>query len=132
MKSKTWLLRFAVAVILIMHSIPGMLDGGVYNFGKFFLANKGFGVLGIPLAWIIKLSHVACALAFIFNRYINISCIVTIIILSMGIAMVHFKEGWFVVGAGRNGVEFNFLLIVVLIYLMQFDQPIISGKKGKR
>jgi putative oxidoreductase len=50
----------------------------------------------------------------------------------MGIAIVHFKEGWFVVGAGRNGVEFNFLLIVVLLYLMQFDQPLISGKKGKR
>ena len=86
---------------------------------------------GIPLAWVIKLSHVVCASAFIFNRYINIACIVTIAILITGIfAMVHFKAGWFVVGGGRNGMEYNFLLIVVLLYLMQFDQPIISGKKG--
>ena len=132
MKSKTWLLRFAVAIILITHSIPGMLDGGVYNFGKFYLGNMGFGALGVPLAWIIKLSHVACAVAFIFNRYINIACIVTILILIMGIARVHFKEGWFVVGGGRNGMEYNFLLIIVLLYLLQFDQPIISNKKGKR
>jgi putative oxidoreductase len=36
----------------------------------------------------------------------------------MGIILVHFKEGWFVVGGGRNGVEYNFLLIVVLMTIM--------------
>ena len=42
----------------------------------------------------------------------------TIFILVMGIVFVHFKEGWFVVGGGRNGVEYNLLLIVVLVYIM--------------
>jgi putative oxidoreductase len=36
----------------------------------------------------------------------------------MGIIMVHYPEGWFVVGAGRNGVEFNFLLIFTLVTIM--------------
>jgi len=31
---------------------------------------------------------------------------------------VHYKEGWFVVGGGRNGVEFNFLMICVFVFLM--------------
>ncbi len=32
--------------------------------------------------------------------------------------MVHFRKGWFVVGGGRNGVEFNFLLIFTIFYIM--------------
>ena len=36
----------------------------------------------------------------------------------MGIIMIHFQEGWFVVGGGRNGMEFNFLLIFVLVAIM--------------
>jgi putative oxidoreductase len=46
------------------------------------------------------------------------AAIVTIFILFVGIMMIHFKEGWFVVGGGRNGWEYNFLLIFVLITLM--------------
>jgi putative oxidoreductase len=33
----------------------------------------------------------------------------------MGIILIHFREGWFVVGGGRNGMEFNLLLIFVLL-----------------
>jgi putative oxidoreductase len=33
----------------------------------------------------------------------------------VGIVMVHFTEGWFVVGGGRNGWEYNFLLICDLL-----------------
>jgi putative oxidoreductase len=33
--------------------------------------------------------------------------IVTIFVLIMGIILVHLEEGWYVVGGGRNGVEFN-------------------------
>ena len=29
--------------------------------------------------------------------------------------MVHWKEGWFVVGAGRNGMEYSALLIASLL-----------------
>lgn len=32
--------------------------------------------------------------------------------------MLHGREGWFVVGAGRNGMEFNFLLVFALLTLM--------------
>jgi putative oxidoreductase len=32
--------------------------------------------------------------------------------------MVHAKAGWFVVGRGSNGVEFNVLLIFVLLTLI--------------
>jgi putative oxidoreductase len=101
-----------------MHSIPGILNNGVSDFGKLYLNEVGFAPLGVPLAWAIKISHVVAALCLVFERYVKWACIVTIIILIGGIIMVHAKEGWFVVGGGRNGVEFNFLLIVVLLTIM--------------
>jgi putative oxidoreductase len=118
MFNSTFLLRLGVAIILLMHSIPGMFDGGINNFGKLYLDPIGFSPLGIPIAWAIKLSHVAAAICLLFEKYVKWASIITIFILVMGIIMVHFQEGWFVVGGGRNGVEFNFLLIIVLLTIM--------------
>jgi len=111
----TFLLRVAVAIILLMHSIPGMFNNGINDFGRFYLNEIGFAPIGIPIAWAIKLSHVAAAVCLLFNRFVKPASIITIFILISGIILVHFKEGWFVVGGVRNGAEFNFLLIFVLI-----------------
>jgi putative oxidoreductase len=118
MIDKTFILRVALAIILLTHSIPGMFDGGINAFGDLYLNQIGFSPLGVPIAWAIKLSHVACAILLVLNKYIKPVAIITILVLIMGIVMVHFKEGWFVVGGGRNGVEYNFLLICVLLYIM--------------
>jgi len=118
MKHNTLLLRVALAIIFLTHGLPGMFNGGVNAFGNLFLNQIGFAPLGVPIAWAIKISHVVCAVLLVFNRYIKPASIMTIFILVMGIVFVHFKEGWFVVGGGRNGVEYNLLLIVVLVYIM--------------
>jgi putative oxidoreductase len=111
------LLRLTVAFILIMHSIPGMVTGGIETFGKLYLDAKGFAPFGIYIAWAIKLSHVAAAVCLLINKYVQFAAWVTIFILVAGVIMVHVPEGWYVVGGGRNGVEFNVLLIAVLVYL---------------
>lgn len=116
--NSTFFLRFAVAAILLMHSIPGMFNNGIYEFGKYYLDEKGFSPFGVPLAWAIKLSHVAAAACLLLNRFVKPAAIVTILILAAGIIMVHAKSGWFVVGGGNNGVEFNVLLIFVLLTLI--------------
>jgi len=118
MIDKTFLLRAAVAVILLTHSLPTIFDGSVNDFGNSYLNQVGFAPLGVPIAWAVKLSHVVCAVLLVINRYIKPAAIVTIAILFLGIVMVHFKEGWFVVGGGRNGMEYNFLLICALVYIM--------------
>jgi len=112
------LLRIAVAIILLAHSIPGMFDNGINDFGKYYLDTKGFAPMGVILAWAIKLSHVAAAVCLLLNRFVIQAACVTILILVAGIVMVHWREGWFVVGGGRNGIEYNFLLIVVLLAIM--------------
>jgi putative oxidoreductase len=115
---RTFILRFAVAFILIMHSVPGMFNNGIHEFGTLYLNTVGFAPYGVLLAWLIKLSHVVAAVLLLLNKYVKIASIVTIFVLVMGIIMVHYPEGWFVVGGGRNGVEFNFLLIFVLLAIM--------------
>jgi putative oxidoreductase len=114
----TFILRIALAIILLFHSVPGMFNGGIQAFGELYLNQVGLAPMGVPLAWVIKLSHVVCAILLVLNKYIKPASLVTIVILIMGIIMVHFKEGWFVVGGGRNGVEFNFLMICVFAFLM--------------
>ena len=117
----TLVLRATLFIILITHSIPGMFDGGVQSFGNDYLNAIGFAPFGVPLAWAIKLSHVVCAVALLLRRYVRVAAIITIAILVMGIILVHYPEGWFVVGGGRNGMEYNVLLISVLVYLMLIE-----------
>lgn len=114
----TMILRSTLCVILIVHSVPGMFNGSVNDFGNFFLNQIGFAPLGVPLAWAVKLSHVLCAVLLIVNRYIIAASLITIGVLVMGIVLVHYQDGWFVVGGGRNGIEYNVLLISVFIYLI--------------
>ncbi|HNP18692.1 MAG TPA: DoxX family protein [Fulvivirga sp.] len=116
--NNTFLLRLIVAVILFVHGAGGMFNNGVNDFGNLFLNQIGFDPLGVPLAWAIKISHVVAAVCLLFNKYINWASIITILVLIGGIVLVHFKEGWYVVGAGRNGMEFNILLIFCLLTIM--------------
>lgn len=116
--NSTLLLRIAVAIILLTHSVFGMFNNGINDFGNLFLNQIGFAPYGVFLAWSIKLSHVVAAILLLTNKYIKLAGFVTIFVLIMGIILVHFQEGWFVVGGGRNGVEYNFLLIIVLLAIM--------------
>ena len=115
------LLKLTLAVVMLAHSVPGMLDGGVDAFGRLYLDPNGFAPLGVPLAWAIKLSHIAMAGALLSGRFLKTLGWITILVLAMGIIMVHGREGWFVVGGGRNGVEFNVLLVAAFLTVMYPD-----------
>jgi len=123
---ETLILRIAVAITLLAHSIPVMLNNGVNDFGNLYLDQVGFAPFGLAIAWAIKISHVICAVLLVLNKFINTAAFITIFILVAGIVMIHFKEGWFVVGLGRNGMEFNFLLICVLISI------VLQHRKNKK
>jgi len=105
-----------------------MFNNGINDFGNLYLNQIGFAPLGVPIAWSIKLSHLVSAFCLIFEKYVKWASMVTIFVLISGIVLVHFKEGWFVVGGGRNGVEFNFILIFALLTILFPD----GLKKGNR
>jgi len=111
-------IRISLAVIFIMHSVPGMFNGGVNDFGTQYLDVIGFSPFGIYVAWLIKISHFILAILLILNRWLIVPIILTIFILIAGIILVHYDSGWYVVGGGTNGIEFNFLLIFVLFQVL--------------
>jgi putative oxidoreductase len=111
------ILRIALAIVLLAHSVPTIFDGTIKLFGTEYLDKIGFAPFGLAIAWLIKISHIAAAFAFISNKFVKTASIATIFVLIIGIFMVHLKDGWFVVGGGRNGIEFNFVLIAICLTL---------------
>ena len=108
---RTFLLRFGLMVIMIMHGIPSFVEMSVIDFGEALRDAFGFGVMGIPAAILVKSIHVLTIPALFFNKYLKPLAALNIIIFVMGIVLIHWKHGWYVVGGGSEGVEFNFLLI---------------------
>ena len=90
-QNNTFILRVALAIILLTHALGGMFNGGINDFGNLFLNQIGFAPLGVPIAWSIKISHVIAAFCLLFQKYIKPASIITIFILIMGIVLIHFK-----------------------------------------
>ncbi len=117
--AQSFLLRCGLAVIFLSHSLHGIFTNtDVHDFGNLFLNKTGFSPFGVPLAWAIVISQVITSLLLLAGRFVRISCMINMIILVVGIITVHWKEGWYVVGAGRNGMEFSFILLIILLSLM--------------
>jgi putative oxidoreductase len=116
--NNTLILRIAVSIVLLAHSIQSIVSGDVNDFGRLYLDQVGFAPFGLVIAWAVKLSHLAGAVLLLMDKYVKWVGWITIAILVAGIIMIHAKEGWFVVGYGRNGMEFNVLLIFVLLSIM--------------
>ncbi len=122
--TSNFLLRVAMAIVLLAHSIPGMFDGGVIVFGEHYLNKAGFDPFGVPLAWLIKFSHVLAAVGLVLNRYVNLASLISMVILIAGIFMIHLPNGWFVVGGGANGIEYNFILIIILLSFIMDNEKV--------
>lgn len=125
---KSVFLRLGLSVILLMHSVISIFSGDVNNFGHLYLDSIGFSPFGIYIAWAVKLTHLFTVPLLWFDRYIKPVAIGNILIFVFGIYFVHWQNGWFVVGGGTNGIEFNVLLIFSFLSLMY---PEIYLKKQK-
>ncbi len=108
-------LRIAVACLLGVHGFYRAISGGVSGFAS-FLTSTGFP-LALSLAWTITVFEMAGSLCLLAGRFVRVVIPGFVLILSIGIALVHAREGWFVVGGGRNGVEYSLLLITTLLVL---------------
>ena len=127
LNNNTLLLRFGAAIVFLSHSLHGIFTGNdVNDFGNLFLNKIGFSPFGVFIAWGVVLSQIITSVLLIVNKVVRISCIINIIILVFGIITVHFAEGWYVVGAGRNGMEFSFILIVVLFTIIFSDKRTLN------
>jgi putative oxidoreductase len=109
-----WLtLRVAICLLIAIHGWHRLLNGGVEPFGG-WLGTQGLP-FGLAIAAMITAVEILGTPLLALGKFVFPLCIMYIGIYTVGIAMVHAKAGWFVVGAGRNGVEFSVLLIVCLL-----------------
>ena len=109
------ILRAGTAVILIVHGVARVRLGIVDDFGT-VLGQWGFPA-GLALAWTITILEIAGGIALGAGHFVRPLTIWFTFQLAMGIYLIHARAGWFVVGAGRNGMEFSALLILCLLVI---------------
>lgn len=106
-------LRLVLAGLIAAHGYYRLITGGSTGFGQ-WLTSQGIP-FGLVVAWTITLTEVAGSALLAAGRLVFPVSIVLSAIYVVGIVMVHAPEGWFVVGAGRNGAEYSVLLVVALL-----------------
>lgn len=106
-------LRATVAMLPVVHGVARAWLGIVDDFGV-FLDTVGVPA-GAAVAWAVAVFEMAGGAALAAGRLVRPIAAVFALELAGGIVLVHAAEGWFVVGAGRNGMEYSVLLIVVLL-----------------
>lgn len=111
-----WLvLRLALAGLIAAHGWVRWLGGGVPVFGE-WLTSQGLP-LGYAIAAAVTTIEILGTVLLAAGRMVAPLTLAFASIYALGIYMVHAPEGWFVVGKGRNGVEYSVLLIVTLLCL---------------
>ena len=101
--------RLLVALLVGVHGWYRLLEGGSPLFGEWLMSQ------GIPLphavAWSITIGEIIGSACLAIGICVRPFAILLMLVYATGVAMIHAKEGWFVVGAGRNGMEYSLLLI---------------------
>lgn len=122
-----FILRAVVGVIFVTHGWPKLMDGasGTAEF---------FGMLGIPAAtasaWLITLLEVFGGIALLLGLLVPFVAVLFIVHMTVGLLLVHLPEGWYVIGPGTGGMEFNVLLIAALVtfLLAGSGKPALDAK----
>lgn len=127
---KNYFLRCALSIILLMHSVISIFSGDVNSFGINYLDTIGFYPIGLYLAWTVKLIHLVSVFLLWTDRYIKPVALCNILIFVFGIYYIHWESGWYVVGGGTNGIEFNILLIFSFINLI-FPEVVLKKKTNR-
>lgn len=105
--------RILLSLLIAAHGWARFLSDGVQPFG-IWLDSLGFP-LGLGIAyWITGLEIIGTPFLAL-GKLVVYLCPVYAAIYVMGIILVHAPEGWFVVGLGRNGMEYSVLLVVCLL-----------------
>lgn len=115
-------LRIGVATLLFIHGAYRIYDNGPPGFGE-YLESQGLP-FGIVIAWTITIMEVVGTVIMASGRFVPYLALYFTAVLTAGIIMVHGPEGWFVVGGGRNGMEFSVSLIIALLVTAYADRDI--------
>jgi putative oxidoreductase len=121
-------LRLVIAGLLAAHGWTRFLGGGVVPFGE-WLEKQGIPG-GLYVAAGVTAWEIVATLLLAIGWRVPWLCAAFIAIYATGAVMVHLPQGWFVVGAGRNGMEYSALLIACLAILAYTHGPKRAGTRS--
>ena len=107
------ILRVLLAGLLAAHGWARLFAGGVVPFGE-WLDLQGIP-FGIVFAVLVTAIEILCTPIFALGFGVFALSLLFSFIYSVGVVLVHLPSGWFVVGLGRNGMEYSVLLIACLL-----------------
>jgi putative oxidoreductase len=118
------LVRVVVAAMLVIHGIARIRLQLVDELGVFL---GGYSFVPAPhvTAWVITGMEIAGGAALAVGFFVVMLCGWFALQLAVGIALVHAQAGWFVVGAGQNGMEYSVVLMTCLaaVALLHRSRP---------
>ena len=117
------LLRVVLAGLIAAHGWARLLAGGVAPFGV-WLESQGMP-MGTALAWGVTLFEIVGSLCLVLRRWVFPVTLGFAAIYLVGLVLVHMPAGWFVVGLGRNGMEYSVLLVVALLCIGFHDRNVV-------
>lgn len=109
------ILRVTLGVVFVSHGLPKLLGGVGALQGM--LGDMGVPVSGL-VAWLVTFLEVGGGLALLVGFLVTPFALLLSFHMLMGLLLVHLPEGWYVVGPGQGGAEFNTLLIAALLTLV--------------
>jgi putative oxidoreductase len=104
--------RWVLALLIFIHGAYRITVGSPTEFGG-WLDSQGVP-LGVVVAWTITLMEVFGTPVFAWGGLPRLQRPLALwyaMVLTAGLIMVHAPDGWFVVGAGRNGAEYAASLV---------------------
>ncbi|MCQ4167407.1 DoxX family protein [Tahibacter harae] len=107
------LLRLLLAGLIAAHGWARWYYGGITPFGT-WLDGLGFP-FGLGIATAVTVIEILGTPLYALGRLVPQLSLIYAAIYVMGIVLVHAPAGWFVVGLGRNGMEYSVLLIAALL-----------------
>jgi putative oxidoreductase len=121
-------MRLLVSGLIAAHGWYRWLAGGVEPFGGWLVGQ------GVPFGTWIAIAITALEIlgtpVLAMRRLVFPLTLTYSAIYAVGIAMVHWPAGWFVVGGGRNGMEYSVLLIGALLCIGFQDAPRRGGSRS--
>lgn len=112
-------LRAVPALTMVIHGTYRAVTGGVGGFGE-FLATQHLPAAH-AVAWMLTLVEIIGGLTLVWGVLVVPLCVWFIAEHIVGILTVHLPAGWFVVGGGRNGMEYSVLLIACFAIVAILD-----------
>lgn len=116
--------RLVLSGIIAAHGLARLFSDAVEPFGV-WLESQNLPV-GILFAYAITAIEIIGAPLLALGLFVSPLCLVYSGIYLVGIFLVHLPDGWFVVGLGRNGMEYSVLLIVCLLSNAYWQLPDFS------